>query len=189
MRVIGSGEHIAPIVYGDDVAECAIECSCHPRAVGEVFNIVSDDNVTWRQFLEMLAFHLGTRLPRFGIPYGFIYPAAAVMEFAWRLAHARYPPPATRFGLRLFASDWRSDSQKARKVIGFSPKISYIEGSKATMEWIRTGWLRGKPLVRRDRRVGHSLRQPRITTSSMIRVLVTGGAGFIGSHLIETLLT
>jgi nucleoside-diphosphate-sugar epimerase len=138
MRVIGTGRHIAPLVYGEDVVDFAILCASDPRAAGETFNVVSEEEVTWRQFLTTLASNLRRPLPRTGIPYGLMYPAALVMEAVWTLARTTQPPPATRFGLRLLASDWRSDSSKARRMMGFRTRVDHVDGLKATVQWMQT---------------------------------------------------
>jgi nucleoside-diphosphate-sugar epimerase len=137
MRVIGSGEAIAPVIYGKDVVEFAVQCSVHPNAVGETFNIVGTEAVSWRQFLEALAANLDVPFPRIGIPFHIIYPIAACLEVLWTLAGSSSAPPATRFGLRLLASDRRYDMGKARRTLGFEPKVSHVEGLKATVDWMR----------------------------------------------------
>jgi nucleoside-diphosphate-sugar epimerase len=137
MRVIGSGETIAPVIYGKDVAEFAVQCSVHPNAVGETFNLVGTEAVSWRQFLEALAANLDVPFPRVGIPFHIIYPIAACLEVLWTLTGATTAPPATRFGLRLLASDRRFNMRKARRILGFEPKVSHMEGLKATVDWMR----------------------------------------------------
>jgi nucleoside-diphosphate-sugar epimerase len=138
MRVVGSGRNVAPVVYGEDVAECAVRAAGCEAAAGETFNISSGERVTWEDFLSTLARYLGATLPTTHIPAPLLYPAAAILEGVWKLAGAAQPPPATRFGVRLLASDWWVDVSKADKVLGFRPQTGYREGLRKTVDWLES---------------------------------------------------
>src|SRR5262249_18069967 len=55
MRVVGSGQNVAPLVYGEDVAEFALRAAESEAAIGEIFNVSSGEQVTWNEFLNTLA--------------------------------------------------------------------------------------------------------------------------------------
>ena len=137
MRVVGSGRNLAPLIYGEDLADLALRAAESEAAVGQTFNASGGEPVTWQEFLSTLAGLLGTELPTPRIPYPLLYGAAALMEACWKVAGAKEPPPATRFGTRLLGSDWRYDMTKAEALLGFRPRVGYREGLGRTLAWLR----------------------------------------------------
>jgi nucleoside-diphosphate-sugar epimerase len=137
MRVIGSGENVAPVVYGEDVADLALLAAEREAAVGQTFNVSNGEGETWKVFLNTLAGLLGKELPRTHLPAPLIYSAAAVLEVVWKLTGAKSPPPATRYGVRLYAADCRYDISRAERVVGFRPRVPCAEGLAKTVEWLR----------------------------------------------------
>jgi nucleoside-diphosphate-sugar epimerase len=138
MRLFGPAGCPAAVVYGEDVAAFALECSLHPAARQEVFNIASSEQVTWSQFFHTFADRLGTTFPDWQIPYRVIHPLAGAFERVWRIAGAANPPPVTRFGVDLLSSDWRCCVCKARTRIGFTAATTHERGLEATVRWLRT---------------------------------------------------
>jgi nucleoside-diphosphate-sugar epimerase len=137
MRLFGPAECPAAVVYGDDVAAFALECSSHTAAGGEIFNIASAETVTWTRFFQALASHLGTTFPSLRLPYRLVHPLAGALETVWRIVGAANPPPVTRFGVELLASDWRCCVRKARDRIGFSAATGHERGLELTVHWLR----------------------------------------------------
>lgn len=136
MRIVGSGRNIAPIIYGEDLADLALRAAESDAAVGQTFNAAGCEPVTWQEFLSSLASLLGTRLPGLRIPYPLLYVAASFLEVCWKAAGAREAPPATRFGTRMLGSDWRYDISKATTLLGFQPRILHREGLARTLDWM-----------------------------------------------------
>jgi nucleoside-diphosphate-sugar epimerase len=137
MRVVGRGDNFAPLLYGEDLADCALRAARSEAAIGETFNVASGEAVTWKEFLSTLAGLLGTRLPRLHIPYPLLYGVATVLEAVWRRAGGEQPPPATRFGTRMLGSDWRYDIVKAENLLGFTPAVFHRDGLARTLNWMR----------------------------------------------------
>jgi nucleoside-diphosphate-sugar epimerase len=136
MRVVGSGANLAPVVYGEDVADVALCAAATDAAVGRIFNVAGGEPVTWKEFLATLADYLGTRLPRTHLPAPVLYHAAGLLEAVWRLARAEKPPPATRAGVRLLSADCHYDCSHAAAVLGFRPRIHSKEGLRRTVDWM-----------------------------------------------------
>ena len=141
MRLFGRASYPAPIVYADDVAAFALECSRRSEACGEVFNVSSQEQVTWLQFFQTFAACLDTSFPSLRIPYSLIHPAAGVLEGAWRIARIQHPPPVTRFGVKLLTSDLRCSVRKARDRMGFTASTPHKQGLRSTVQWLREAGL------------------------------------------------
>jgi nucleoside-diphosphate-sugar epimerase len=137
MWVVGSGKRIVPVIYGEDLADFAIQAAGSDAARGETFNVLCGERVTWTEFLTTLADYLGAPLPKRHIPASLLYPIATMMEVVWKLVRAPKPPPTTRFGVRLYTSDWRYDIAKAQRLLGFRAKVLHKEGLRRTIDWMR----------------------------------------------------
>ena len=72
------------------------------------------------------------------------------------------------------------DTSRAREKFGFVARTSLEEGLRKTIDWYEQ--------ARRARERQRRERNPHGKGRRMKRILVTGGAGFIGSHLCERLL-
>jgi len=138
MRIVGCGRHLAPLVYGEDAADLALRAADSEMAQGQVFNVSCGEPVTWKAFLTTLSDDLGTRLPRLALPVSILYPAAASLEALWSLAGADHPPPATRAGVRLMATECRYDCARAADVLGFRARVFHREGLQKTLSWMRS---------------------------------------------------
>ena len=102
-----------------------------PAAAGQVYHLTDGEIVTAREVIDALAALLGTARPRRSVPFFVIYLAAAAMEGVARLLRRPSPPPFTRYGVRLMASDCRYDNRKAERELGFRPIVSFRQGLAA----------------------------------------------------------
>ena len=55
-----------------------------------------------------------------------------------QLAHMKQPPPIMRFGLKQMASENRFIITRARRELGFSPRVNLEEGVREGIAWYRT---------------------------------------------------
>jgi nucleoside-diphosphate-sugar epimerase len=99
-----------------------------PAAAGQVYHLTDGETVTAREVIDGLAALLGKARPRRSVPFFVLYLAAATMEGVARLLRWRSPPPFTRYGVRLMASDCRYDNRKAERELGFRPIVSFQKG-------------------------------------------------------------
>ena len=99
--------------------------------------MASPEEITWMQFFQTFATHLGSTFPSLRVPYSLIHPVAGALERLWRVAGAVNPPPVTRFGVDLLTSDWRCCVRKARERIGFTAGTAHKRGLEATVRWLR----------------------------------------------------
>ena len=64
--------------------------------------------------------------------------AARVMEFIWRAGRIKMRPLLTTYTVTNLGSRFRFSIEKAERELGWKPKITYAEGFKRTMEWLKT---------------------------------------------------
>jgi nucleoside-diphosphate-sugar epimerase len=87
--------------------------------------------------VEHLAQLSGCEPPQKVLPY--IIPAAAcrLFEGLRRLRLMRGPGPINRTALRFLGTSRSLDISRARKELGYEPKIGFREGMAATVQWIQ----------------------------------------------------
>jgi nucleoside-diphosphate-sugar epimerase len=128
---IGRASSRLALSYVDNLVEGLRLAAEVPAAAGQVYHLTDGETVTAREVIDALAALVGTARPRWSVPFFVIYLAAAAMEEVARLLRRRSPPPLTRYGVRLIASDCRYDNRKAERELGFRPAVSLQQGLAA----------------------------------------------------------
>jgi nucleoside-diphosphate-sugar epimerase len=133
----GNANPRTTVTYATDVAELAILAATSEVAAGQIYNVATAEEQDWRGFAAALARAMGKSEKQWGIPMGLLYAAAFMMEkwgWLWRF---REPPFLTRAELLNFQEGMYLDGSKARKELGWDPKITMEQGSRLYVEWRR----------------------------------------------------
>jgi len=133
--VVGSGDNAVPFVYITDVVQgllLALDVDC---AIGNVYNITNDKPLTQRQFLDAIAHEVNGSPPRIHLPYHALYAVGYLTESLARLASSRGRPPVTRLGVAFFGTDNRYAIGRARRELGFTPRVALRDGLRLAAEW------------------------------------------------------
>jgi nucleoside-diphosphate-sugar epimerase len=111
----------------------------HEHALGQAYNITNDRPLTQRQLLHAIARELDAEPPRLHLPYRALYAAGYAAERLARLTPSRTRPPAlTRLGVKLFGTDNRHAVHKARRELGYGPRVPLEEGIRRAGAWYRS---------------------------------------------------
>jgi len=81
---------------------------------------------------------IGGRKLRVSIPYSVGYLWCASMEGWARLKRQKELPYLTRSGVRFLNQGMHIDGSKARKELGWQPKVSIEEGTRLYVQWRRS---------------------------------------------------
>lgn len=138
MITVGSGENHLPLIYARDAAQGVLLASEAGHAEGRCYLLVNDEPVTQRELITAIAAELGVPAPTRRIPYQPAVLLGAVAESLGRLARRREPPPVMRYGVRLLGGENRFSIDRARRELGFSPRVAFAEGVRRSVEWYRT---------------------------------------------------
>ncbi|MBZ5495952.1 MAG: NAD-dependent epimerase/dehydratase family protein [Acidobacteriia bacterium] len=133
--IIGSGRNAVPFVYVSDIVDGLLLAASREQAVGRVFNLTNDQPLTQAQLWHAIALEIGAKPPRLHIPYFALYALAFAAERAVKQVHPQRQPLVTRLGVKLFGSDNRHEIDKARRELGYAPRISLREGVHITARW------------------------------------------------------
>ncbi|HZZ83325.1 MAG TPA: NAD-dependent epimerase/dehydratase family protein [Anaeromyxobacteraceae bacterium] len=132
--VIGPGTNAMPFVYVTDVVEGLILAATRDGAVGEAYNLSHDAPLTQEQLWRAVAEDVGAPPPRLHVPYGALHAIAFVAEQAVRV-RPRRQPLVTRLGVELFGCDNRHSIEKARRELGYAPRVGVREGVRLAASW------------------------------------------------------
>jgi dihydroflavonol-4-reductase len=133
--VLGSGKNVRQVIYVDDLAAGLLLAAEHPGAVGQTFVLAGTEVMTTNAMVAQIAAALERRPPRLHIPVWPFRAAAAVFENT--LSPLGIQPPLTQRRLDFFTKSFLFSTSKYRQVLGFVPRVSFAEGTRATADWYR----------------------------------------------------
>ena len=133
--IVGSGNNAVPFVYIADVVQALLLALDSERAVGQVYNIGNDQPFTQKQYLSAIAQDIGVAPPHMNVPYSSLYTAAYAAEHISTLSGYRIPPIITRHGVKILGEDSHLSIDKARRDLGYAPRVSIREGVRLTATW------------------------------------------------------
>jgi nucleoside-diphosphate-sugar epimerase len=122
-------------VYVENLVDACVRASEAPRAVGEGF-IVYDtlDGPTLEEVCGRIAERLGARKPGPHVPYALALAVAHAADLAWRAVGARSAPPLRSVDVKAFGAQWRFSNEKARRELGWSPRVGIDEGMSRALD-------------------------------------------------------
>lgn len=132
---VGGGKAIMSLVYVDNLLDGILAAATHPGAVGRVYNLVDDGKVSIRAFVDAMCDALGWKRPRGTTPLGLARFAGAALEDMYRLVGAKKGPPLTRYRIAYIAKDLHFSNARAKRELGWEPKVGFEEGLRRTADW------------------------------------------------------
>lgn len=135
--IIGSGRNAVPFVYVTDVARGVVLALDNEQAIGQAYNITTDEVITQEELVRAVAEEVGATPPRIHVPYSLLYAAASTAERIAMLPGYRWHPLVTRMGVTVFGADNRHSIDKARRELGYVPRVSVREGVRLAAVWYR----------------------------------------------------
>jgi nucleoside-diphosphate-sugar epimerase len=135
--IVGAGDNHLPFVYVSDVVQGLLLALDRACAVGHAYNITTDRPLTQVQLLRAIAREIGAGPPRVQIPYRLLYAGAFGAERLSGVLRQQGPPLVTRLGVKLFGTDNRHAIEKARRELGYEPRVPLEDGVRLTARWYR----------------------------------------------------
>jgi len=124
--------------YIDNLVSLLMVIATDDRAIGQGFLVHDGDSTTLQQFSSEIAKAMEVKPPGIQLPYFIAMNIARAMETAWRLLKLNDRPLLTTYAVKNLGSRFRYSISKAAEQLGWSPAISYEEGMKRTMNWLKT---------------------------------------------------
>jgi nucleoside-diphosphate-sugar epimerase len=136
--IIGRGDNALPFCYVTDVVQGFLLAAYHENAPGNVYNITNDHPLTQLEMFNAIADAVDGVRPTRHLPYLPIYYGSIVAEkVVARVTRTR--PIVTQLGAMMFGSDNKHSIEKARRELGYEPKIDLRTGITLAAEWFNTG--------------------------------------------------
>jgi len=136
--IIGRGDNALPFCYVTDVVQGFLLAAYHEKAPGNVYNISNDRPLTQLEMFNAIADAVSGVRPKRHLPYLPIYYGAIVAEKVVARV-TRTKPIVTQLGAMMFGSDNRHSIEKARRELGFEPKVELREGILLAAAWFNAG--------------------------------------------------
>ena len=133
--IVGNGRANYHPIYIDNLCDAFELAAQRPQARGETFIIADERSLDWNELIPLVAKTLGVDVKIHYLPLWPVWLAAALCEAAcWPLG---ITPPLFRRRAEMFSHMRAFDISKARRVLGYEPKVPLEEGLRRTGEWYR----------------------------------------------------
>jgi len=138
--LIGGGRSPLDLTYADNVVDALVlACDAPESATGQVYNISNGEPVALIDLLNRLFDLLGLPLRTRSVPRPVALAAGRGLEWLYRLLPSLgREPPFTRYTVGLLAYGQTLDISKARRSLGYEPRIALDEGLIRFAEWWRS---------------------------------------------------
>jgi len=130
--LFGSGRGRRHMVYVDDVVAAFFRACERPEAVGEGLIVAGPRACTLRELLGLVRAATGSRRYGVRLPLAPMLALAALVEDVCQVIGA--DPPIYRRRMDFFRSDAEFDTARARRVLGWGPRVDLAEGVRRTAE-------------------------------------------------------
>jgi nucleoside-diphosphate-sugar epimerase len=148
--IIGRGDNALPFCYVTDVVQGFLLAAYHVNAPGNVFNITNDHPLTQQEMFNAIADAVDGERPMRHLPYWPIYFGSIVAEkVVARITRTK--PVVTQLGVMMFGSDNRHSIEKARRELGYDPRVNLREGVQLAAEWFNAGGMEQPATVQASR--------------------------------------
>lgn len=137
---INKGKSKICYVYVENLVDALEKAGTHPQAPGEIF-LISDNNppyITMKQFIQEICKELNVEAPTLNIPYKLAAPIVALIDTFYRIFRRMKMPKISMYTLKVSKYDLFFQSDKAKKLLGYEPKISFKEAIKETIKWYKS---------------------------------------------------
>ena len=134
-KILGRGDNRLNVVYAGNIAEAAITAAGRPDASGEAFNCSNDGEITQQAYFDLLARAIGAPPVTRHAPYRAAYFVGFVLECLGHAFKRKKPPFVTRYAVWLMGRRSYFSAEKARRVLGWKPTVTYEVGLPMTVQW------------------------------------------------------
>lgn len=139
-RMIGDGRVLYHLTYVEDLVEGMILAAEKEQAVGNVYSLGGEEYLPLSELVALIAEALDRPVPTRRLPLWPVYSAAVICENLCRPLGLE--PPLYRRRLDFFTKDRAFDISKAKRELGYQPRVPLREGLARTARWYREhGWL------------------------------------------------
>lgn len=134
--LIHEGKARLDLTYVENVVDALLLCMNSPEeTLGEKYNISNGEQVQLKEILETLFQTLDMPLRYKKVPYGVAFRLAELLEWVSRTFQNNKEPLLTKYTVSVISKTQTLNIEKAKKELGYEPKISVNEGIELYAKW------------------------------------------------------
>ena len=139
--LFGKGQGLYHLIHVEDLTDIFILAAIHPAAAGEVFIAGNQAPSKLQDIAQTIANEIGnTKMKFVRFPAWPLFLAADICEALCKPLGIE--PPIYRRRVAFFTKDRAFNTDKLKRLLGFSNRVSVDEGLRSTARWYRqAGWL------------------------------------------------
>ncbi|HMP02747.1 MAG TPA: NAD-dependent epimerase/dehydratase family protein [Gemmatales bacterium] len=144
IRYIGSKTKLMNAIYVGNLVDAIFLALERSDAVGQVFNLTDDEDVTKERFMETIADLAGLPKPTKVVPLPVARMLARLLEGIARLRGAKQAPRVTQARIKFMGLNLSFSCEKAKRDLGYQPAVRFADGMKRTIDWWKEEQARGR---------------------------------------------
>jgi len=133
--MLGNGQVYYHFTYIDDLVDGILLCGSEQAAIGQTYILAGEEYVPLNEVVSLIAHEVGAPPPRLRFPIWPVYLAGFACELLCRPFSIE--PPLYRRRVDFFRKSRAFDISKAKRELGYQPKVSLKDGIHKTAEWYR----------------------------------------------------
>ena len=137
--MIGRGEVPFSMIHIDDLIDGVKRCATESIALNNDYLLTGNNPISLNETAAVIARAAAVPPPRWHVPVMPLYYLGFLMESILRPLHIS--PPLFRRRVNFFRISRGFDNSKAKRELGFDPKVSLTEGAHETLAWYRANGL------------------------------------------------
>ncbi len=132
LPLLRGGNAVVDITDVSVVADAAVTMAMAHAAKSGTYNISHGEPIAIRDLVQRIGAGLDVALRWRSLPLGVAFGGARILEMAARLDPKQREPLVTAYGLGLFGYSHSLDISKAKRELGWTPKLSLDDGLRRT---------------------------------------------------------
>ncbi|CUT01599.1 NAD-dependent epimerase/dehydratase family protein [Candidatus Kryptobacter tengchongensis] len=134
-------EQILSLVYVSDLVDGFILAGESDEATGKVYFISDERIYTWKEIETAVLKAIDKKVIRLKIPPMILYSVSFVSELVFKLQGKASPLNLEKIK-DIRQKNWACSIEKAKKELGYKPKVSLEDGMRLTINWyVENKWL------------------------------------------------
>lgn len=139
LKRVGRKDDLVDTIYVDNAADAHIlafqKLVENPSLSGNIYFVSQDEPVSKWEMANAFLSAAGLPPIRGHISAGTAYIAGSIFEMVYTLFNIKKEPPITRFAAKEAATSHWFDISRAKKGLGYTPKVSTKEGLRRLKQW------------------------------------------------------